>query len=362
MSAPPEKGPRTPIAAEIRSAAIERRAPRIDADALADWVIVLDRMLRTGELDGVEHTARHLRAAFPRLAFARNICDLFERMPAAEGLPAFEDDLDKDVQIIRRPGAEAAILLFCGFGNRAGLPLAVMHRWLGGLPAHLVYLRDFQRKFYVHGIQSLGRDRGATLSRLKRILRRLRARRILCFGTSGGVFGAMHYGALLQADRVLCFSGSTNLSPEFNAHSKRVELRRQLAVDAEAARNAKKGWRSILLPHLFDRAPVGLELDVRRYYEAVEHPPRTLLLFGADNWDDRIEAENVQNLPSVTVREVPQTGEHNILPDVVRRGEFESLLAWLMEPEPQREGFSRRGMRGHLVNLTTFVAGLRGSP
>jgi hypothetical protein len=75
-----------------------------------------------------------------------------------------------------------------------------------------------------------------------------------------------------------------------------------------------------------------IELDLRRSYEAAAQPPRTLLLFGADNWDDRIHAENLRNLPTVTLRDVPNTGNHSIIADLIKRGEFESVLAWLMDP------------------------------
>jgi hypothetical protein len=340
------------IRAEIRSAWIERRPPRVAPDQLGEWLIIVERMLRTDDLGAVEHAARHLHAAFPRLAFLRNLCLLFDRLPSAEGLPAFKDDISKDVQVVRRRGAEVVILLFCGFGNRAGLPLAVMHRWFGKLPAHVVYLRDFHRHFYLSGIRSLGHDRRKTLHKLQRIVRKLRARRVVCFGTSGGVFGALHYGVLLEADRVLCLSGSTNLSPEFNRHAKRAEW---TVPPENTDRRRSKRRRSMLVPRLAANADsAALELDARRYYEAAEHPPRTLLLYGSGNWDDRIQAENLRGLPCVTLQEFPDTGEHNIVPDVARRGEFEPLLTWLMQPEPQPPSSFEQIVRRRLAEFVAF--------
>jgi hypothetical protein len=297
--------------AEIRSAWSERRAPDgINRDVLADWTIAARALLHEGELDAVEHTLRHVHAAFPRLEFARNMCSIFDRVPTAGEQPPFHDDGDADVQIVERPGADTLILFFCGFTGQLGLPLPLVHRWLGKLPAHLVYLRDFQRQFYLRGVRSIG-PRSSTLDELRRIADRLGARRVLCYGNSGGVFAAMHYGIALSADSVVCLAGSTNLTPEFNAHARRPDSRSYLVQDLGAGK---------------------IELDLRRSYETAARPPRTLLLFGADNWDDRIQAENLRNLPTVTLCAVPKAGNHNIIADLIRRGDFESVLAWLMQP------------------------------
>src|SRR5262249_44224483 len=150
---------------------------------------------------------------------------IFDRLPPADGQHPFHDDLTKDVQIVQREHADAAVLAFCGVGQKLGAPLPVVHRWLGKLPAHVVYLPDFQNSFYINGIRSLGQDRPATLKALREIVRRLGARRIFCYGCSAGTLGALQYGVALEAEAVLCLAGSVNLSPEFNAHSAKTTRR-----------------------------------------------------------------------------------------------------------------------------------------
>jgi hypothetical protein len=348
------------ITAEIHSAAREQRAPHVDAAALADWVAIIERMLRAGEFDAVEHTVRHLQTEFPRLAFARNMCQLFDHLPAEDGQVPFQDQAGKEVQIVRRPGADAVIFLFCGFANRLGLPLAVMHRWFGKLPAHLVYLRDSQRQYYLQGIRSLGPDRAITVRELQRIARRLRARRLLCFATSGGVFAALQYGVLLKADRVLCIAGPTNIAPEFNAHSKRDGAVPPSVAAPERTREKRKKRRAALAEGLADTSDsAARDLDARYSYETAEHPPRTLFLFASDNWDDRIQAENLRDLPSITLRELPDTAEHNIVPDLVWRDELDALLAWLVEPEPRRETAFARYVPAQLRDIAAMFGRLR---
>jgi hypothetical protein len=79
-----------------------------------------------------------------------------------------------------------------------------------------------------------------------------------------------------------------------------------------------------------------------------------LLLYGSGNWDDRIQAENLRGLPCVTLQEFPDTGEHNIVPDVARRGEFEPLLTWLMQPEPQPPSSFEQIVRRRLAEFVAF--------
>src|SRR6185312_10923119 len=107
-------------------------------------------------------------------------------------------------------------------------------------------------------------------------------------------------------------------------HAKSIAVRR-FSADALPPETGKQKWSAILAPHLStDPEFAGVVLDVRQYYEAAKRPPRTLFLFGSENWDDRIQAENLRGLPSVTLREVPNIAEHNIVPDVARRGELGS--------------------------------------
>lgn len=298
------------IEAEIRTAFNEQRAPIVNPKELVDWVVILDRLLLAGQLEAVEHSIRHLHASYPRLTFARN-AGVFDRIPPADGVLPFCDDFNKDVQIVERHHADTALLLFCGHAGRLGLPLPLIHRWLGKLPAHLIYLRDFQTCLYAKGISSLGSDFAASVVELRKIVRELKARRILCYGNSAGVFGALQYGVALEAEAVVCLSGLVNISPEFNTHSTMSEKRRLLSKELPSR---------------------GVDPDARRAYQAAQRPPRTLMLFGSSNWDDRIQAEHMASLPTVTLRAV-ESAEHNIIIELILRGEFDSVLDFLMRPE-----------------------------
>lgn len=60
-------------------------------------------------------------------------------------------------------------------------------------------------------------------------------------------------------------------------------------------------------------------------------PPQALLVYGAQNWNDRIHAEYMVGLPSVTLEEIPNAHDHNVARTLVRFGRFQKTLQWLVE-------------------------------
>jgi hypothetical protein len=297
---------------ELEAAYREQRRPRFACAAMAQWSLAIQRLLGSGHLRIAEHAARHLSAAFPTLAYARNLCAIFDRMPRLETPHAiFEDDPTKDVQVVAR-NSDLVVLLFTGNAHAPGLPLPLFHPWVAQLPATLVYLRDLRRINYLQGVPSLGPTRAATLSALRNMISSLHGRRIVCYGNSGGVFAALDYGLELGAEKVLCMSGATSLSPASNIHT-------------------RYRARALTLKTQFP----DLCLDMREAYSRAANPPRVCIVYGKDCWDDRIQAELMSTLSCVTLYGLENCGEHNVITEVIPRGEYENLLNWLIHPPGQ---------------------------
>lgn len=267
----------------------------------------ISNLLNSGKLPEAEALVRQLYADYPRWAYALTMRLLFDRMPPVEDQPSFEDDLQREVQIVRRDGADCVLLLFAGFDHRMGVSFSMMHRWFGKLPAHLIYLRDFRSLFYLGGLPSLGDDIGATVTALQDIATALSARRILCLGCSGGVYGSLNYGLALGAEAILALAGPIDLSPKFN-------------VNLRSARR---------VAHLWQAMPQAPAIDLRQSYSTAEHPPRTLITFDPNNWDDRLHAECLAGLPNVRLDPVKAEGIHAIIAELITKGEFEARLDWL---------------------------------
>jgi hypothetical protein len=289
---------------EITAACGEGRAPAFAIADLAAWGSALKDAMIHDRLDVAVHTARCLNEAFPTFTLAKRLRATFERMPLAdESYLPFHDDFRKEVQVVRRDNADTTMLVFCGRAGRAGLPLCLVHRWFGRLPVSVVYLRDFRDLLYLGGIGALAPDRGNTLASLRDIVASLGTRRTLCYGNSGGVFAALHYGLDLCADKVLCLSGVTNISPRFNSRLHSAKSVGRLSGELS-----------------------GAGVDLRNAYLTAARAPRSHIVYASNNWDDRLHAEYMRGLPTVTLQAVPDTANHAVIFDLVHRGQYQGLL------------------------------------
>jgi hypothetical protein len=282
--------------------------PDIAAMDTPALVAGIDSLILRGAFDAGMAAARALAARLPDHPYPRGLLPVLEAMPPAEGTGAFADDPAADVQVVARPGAETLVLVFCGVQGRMGGPLALVHRWLGTLPASIAYLRDFSGDFFIGGIRSLG-PRPQTVAALGRLAASLGARRIACCGNSAGVFAALHYGVELGAGSVVGFAGPTNLSAAFNAHLRLAAWTRE----AEA-RGLTAG------------------IDLRAAYAAAPRPPQALLVFGAENWDDRIQAEHMAGLSTVRLAKMARYPGHNVVTTLMRTGRLGQVLDHLVAP------------------------------
>jgi hypothetical protein len=279
--------------------------PAFEPAETPSWVGAIDSLILAGELRAAEFGARHLREAAPQLAYARNVCEILDRLPPGSLRMRVVQDPAKDVQVFRHKSAETAILLFTGAGHRLGLPFSLVSCWLVRLPAHLILLRDQRHLFYLAGLPSLGGDRQRTLRALRDLAATLQVRRLVCYGNSAGVFAAAHYGVDLAADGVLALAGPVNIAEGFHPGSRwRLQAKAREAVPRET-------------------------FDLRPLY-AAQGRPHLHLVYGSANWDDRLQAEHLAGLPNVTLEQLEGFSGHNVIVELIRRGRFESLLHWLV--------------------------------
>ncbi|MEX0852681.1 MAG: non-ribosomal peptide synthetase [Bauldia sp.] len=301
------------LVAELTSAFQERRPPGSAVSDVAKWSAALDLLFLAGRLDVLEYGARQLRDAYPGFTYAQSIGDFFGRLPAADDSDlTFTDKRLQAVQVVARARCETVIVLFCDRYHNLGVPLPAIHRWLGRLPASLIYLRDFRRLYFLDGVPGLGRDRQRTLEGLRALIARLGSRRVLCYGNSAGAFAALDYGAELAAEAVLALAGPTTLSPEFNVH---------LRSAAPAERTRRK------LPEAI--------VDLRPRYAAGARP-RAQIVYAGHDWDDRLQAEHMAGLAGVELRPVENFLGHNVTMELIRRGRFDEVLDWLVGETPPR--------------------------
>jgi hypothetical protein len=233
--------------------------------------------------------------------------------------PGFADDMARDVQVVPTPGAACALLVFTSGFHKFQAPLNLMHRWFGLLGASVVYLRDFNRLFYLQGVGSLGNSYADTLTGLRRIVDTLGATKIACVGASSGSYGAMRLGLDLGAKRVLCLAGPSMFDDSI------PDLLAQERLCGP-------------FPQPIDKRRLNLALP----YAMAPHPPRLRLVFGADHPTDRREAANMRRLSAVERIPLPGLAHHSVVPRLVTDGTFSAHLQWAVrENDAQKETLSR---------------------
>ena len=299
----------TELSRRLVEAHARGEAPDFSAAVPMDWVMAIDKLLVRGRIEAARAALSQLREQQPQLKWADSVYRLIDLLPEAVGPePRFRDNLDSDLQVVERPGSKTVIFAFCGRKHHIGLPLWLFQRWMSGLGASVVYLRDFNDSHYVRGVRSIG-SQERTASELDRLAGMLGAERVLCLGNSSGGYGAMLYGLGIGAEKVIGFSGATNLEPGFNVHLNRAAA--ALALE-QALPDAK--------------------LDLRELYLAASRPPRTLLIYGEQAWDDRIHAEHMAGAPGVQLAPMEGHAGHGTVAELIHRGRFASLLEDLSAP------------------------------
>lgn len=222
--------------------------------------------------------------------------------------PIITDDPAKDVIVSPHTQGQNVVIVFTGLADVAMVPLEVTDTYLAMQNTTAIYLKDMHRLLYCRGIRSLGDDFETGVAALQSLLSALGTYKSLTvIGTSGGGQGALNFGIALNADRILCFSTTTNTTTAF--------------LNSIGDTRGKTVVR-----RLNTLAPAPL-LDIRSRLMASGFNGRIDLIYGADDEIDRKHAENLKGIGNTALHPIPDYAAHpslmetiarNALPDVLR--------------------------------------------
>lgn len=264
------------------------------------WLPGLSELIQSGYLDAAAYALPRLKAVFPQLPYLESMAFTLRSLPAeiGAGREPFVDDRGSDVQLVRRPGADTLVLVFCGATHQLGISLNVLDRWFALLGSHVVYLRDWQKIGYTGGIESLGRDVSTTIENLAKVVDDVGARRVVLFGNSAGASGALRYAGALDAERVLALAPITG-GPKYAK-----------MVTRHLPRGGVMPWSDL----------------VPLYGDGI----RTRIVFGEKNDGDREQSVRMAGLPGVTVEALSGWDSHHLIGGLIQAGRLEALLSWLV--------------------------------
>lgn len=289
-------------AAALWVAWVTRSDLRLNRSLGRNWIPGLDELIHSGHLEAAAYALPTLKAKFPQLRYLENMDFVFHHLPTgvSEGRERFVDDRHKDVQTVRMPGADTAVIAFCGGRHELGMPINLLDRWFAQVDCHLVYLRDRQKIGYTGGIPELGDDVASTIESLAKLVGELGATRIVCLGHSAGASGALHYACALGVERVLALApitGGLTYSKKFEPH-----------LSAGGVM-----WWGDLVP--LYRSGSGI---------------RAHIVFGDKNAGDRQQSVRMDGLPGVTLEPLPGWESHHMMGELLRTGRLRQLLDWLV--------------------------------
>jgi hypothetical protein len=279
------------------------------------WGAAVNLLFDLEQFDAARFALQQLSDVYWHAEFVDSLSLVLEEMPPPSAGSLFRDDIAQAVQVVPCAGAETAIICFCAGGShRLGMPINAFHRWAAASRASVIYLRDFRGQFFLEGVPALGPNLETSLLALRRQLARLRATRVVCLGVSVGGFAALYYGLALSAERVASLCGAVSLETSFNAHLRWIGAARRLA-----------------------KSQPNLALDLASEYAAAAKPPQVSLVYGDQNWDDRLHAEYMGALSCAELRPVAGFDGHNVVIELVRRKELAPLLQHLVGDKSAHE-------------------------
>ena len=222
---------------------------------------------------------------------------------AGSGLP----DRSLSLVLLRNPGAHRLTIVFAGNNAQLVIPTPL----LAAHDTHLLLVRDPKRCFALAGIDGLGEDYRACLTRLTGIIRILEADEVTCIGMSAGGAPALKFGCDLGASGVLGFSIPTTLN-----------------LDDHPGAELKQ-YPQLAMLYKQDRA---LGIDFAAYHQAAAPRPRLTLIYSAAHVRDTFLAGRMRGFDNVTMLEAVGFGGHATYRWALTEGVLPGILDHFYEP------------------------------
>lgn len=285
-----------------------------------DCARVLDRLivargttpLAAGAAMGAALTALHARRTdlavdlLTDVAAGADLRAVLLHYPPAfwTGAARFRNDPLAPVQVVRRPGARATVVVFPGINRKLGsLPLDYVDALLSRHPVQVIYLQDRLRSGFLAPAPEVGGSAAGLVAQVQALAAELGGQPLIALGHSVGAYAAMLHGPAMGMAGILAYSGPTAL---YSAQDRPAEIAQEsgLAFLARIPR-AKRD----VVPGLAARP------DLPVWHIA-----------GARHAKDLLHQQRLAGLPQVRRLQMEGIELHNTLLPAVLRGQFDALL------------------------------------
>lgn len=218
--------------------------------------------------------------------------------------------LSPEIEIAASRTTSCMAFVFLGLRNKAMMPLKVFDRFLAALGCSAVYLRDDSRMLGNLGFASVAPGFDASVEYMKSLMAKHGATRSVTMGFSAGGYPAIRYGLALGAEKVINFSGPSNIRADFMQEDGRGKIVvRKLQTLPEDVKDLKP---------LVIRANGSSEIH---------------LVYGELNPQDSRHACYLESCPGVFLHPISGYDEHATALHMVYEQKMEPFLRELIEAE-----------------------------
>jgi hypothetical protein len=185
-------------------------------------------------------------------------------------------------------------------------------------------VRDLENAWYHCGVPGLGTHVDEMTATLRSLICSIRPSRLITIGQSMGGYGAIMFGMLLNADRIVAFGPLSHLDPR------------------EAVRYGDLRFLSVMERLQLD-PPKSAYLDLPKLGKSLDYQGRLDVIYGThpgNNDDasghlDAMHAFRLARLPNVTLRPYPEAG-HAVVEWLIQHQQMDDLLADLLMDDKDR--------------------------
>lgn len=224
---------------------------------------------------------RELRALRAQMKVQAHKMLLMHRALAAGGVlgPAELDSptAEAAAEVLHRIGSPHAVLSFGSKGQGIYSPRPEMAGTLLELGVDVLFYRDFQQAWWCQGLMGLSRDVASTAEYLRGRMRQFGYRRVMTTGASMGGYGAILFGVMIGAERIVAFGPQTRVNL--------AAFERYEGTDARAVR--------------FDFR--GRDADLARVLEEIPYDGRIEIHFSTGSGTDALQARHLERFPQVSL-------------------------------------------------------------
>ena len=201
---------------------------------------------------------------------------------------------------------ETVVFFFCGLAAGAGISARFVDRFFAAKGWRSVFVRDFQRQFFLRGLSSETPSVEIAVDKLMALPVTKSAKRIIVVSNSAGNFGAMRFGLRVEAERVICFSAVGSIN--------------------EKHRDTINDLRQTTLIKRIAQAVPEQDLDVRSFIEMGGGQVAIDLVYGSEMPEDCSQAAFLNGTPGVNMRVLQGFARHEALSETISRGQMDRVL------------------------------------